>query len=113
MYVCVVKSCVSSPVSQGNSSWQQKVLISLYTYIHACMLARICMHTYMHTYIHCVSKQMALRWLAVSLTYINRFWIIFSRNVAKWLCQKLLYEHVYFPTSPNYCFCTTWKNRNV
>jgi len=49
-------------------------------------------------------------WLAITLTHMNGFWYFFGRNVTdKVGNQKMLY----YATSNNLSFCTTWQNRET
>jgi len=48
-------------------------------------------------------------WLAITLTYMSGFWYFFGTNTtSKVSNQKMLY----YATSNNLYFCTTWQNRN-
>ena len=56
--------------------------------------------------LHRVSKKPHL-WLAITLTHVSRFWHFFGSNATdKVSNQKMLY----YATSNNLCFCTTWQN---
>jgi len=54
-----------------------------------------------------VSQKTSHLWLAITLTHMNGFWYFFGRNVTNKVGnQKMLY----YATSSNLCFCTTWQN---
>jgi len=55
-----------------------------------------------------MSQKTSHLWLAIILTYTVRIMTIFGTSVT----EKVGNQNVlYFPTSPNLCFCTTWGNR--
>jgi len=59
-------------------------------------------------YLHCVSQKASHLWLAIIFTYRDLIATIVGKNVA----EKVGNQNVlYFPTSPNCCFCTTRGNR--
>jgi len=54
-----------------------------------------------------MSQKTSHLWLAITLAHMNGFWYFFGRNVTdKAGNQKTLY----YATSNNLCFCTTWQN---
>jgi len=57
-------------------------------------------------YIHCVSKNVHL-WLAITLTHMNWILIFLGRNVTDKVGNQ---KTLYYATSNNLCFCTTWQN---
>jgi len=58
--------------------------------------------------LHRVSKNVPPLQLAIIFTYIVRLRQFFGTNVT----EKVRNQNIlYFPTSPNWCFCTTWGNR--
>jgi len=60
--------------------------------------------------LYTVSQKTSHLWLAIILTQCERIWIFFGRNVvSKVNSQKMLY----YATSNNLCFCTTWQNANT
>jgi len=56
-------------------------------------------------YIRC-----GLKVLLIDFYVYQLILIIFSRNIAKYVSSQIV---LYFPTSPNLCFCTTWEHRNT
>ena len=46
-------------------------------------------------------------WLAITLTHMNGFWYFFGRNVTDKVGNQ---KTLYYATSNNLCFCTTWQN---
>jgi len=54
----------------------------------------------------CVKKTSHL-WLAITLTHKNDFDIFFGRNVMDKVGNQ---KTLYYATSTNLCFCTTWQN---
>jgi len=54
-----------------------------------------------------VSQKTSHLWLAIILTYMNGFWCFFGRNVTDKVGNQ---KTLYYATSSNLCFCTTWQN---
>jgi len=54
----------------------------------------------------CLKKTSHL-WLAVTLTHMNGFSYFFGRNVTDKVGNQ---KTLYYATSNNLCFCTTWQN---
>jgi len=57
--------------------------------------------------IYTVSQKTSHLWLAIIFTH-SSITIIFGTNVTEKVGNQNI---LYFPTSPNKCFCTTWGNR--
>jgi len=55
-----------------------------------------------------VSQKTSHIWLAIILTCTVLITIIFGTSVTEEVGNQNM---LYFPTSPNLCFCTTWENR--
>jgi len=53
---------------------------------------------------------MSLLCLAITLDTHELILIIFDQSVTKKVGNKKV---LYFPTSPNLCFCTTWRNEET
>ena len=54
----------------------------------------------------CLKKTSHL-WLAITLMHVNGFWYFFGRNVTDEVGNQ---KTLYYATSNNLCFCTTWQN---
>jgi len=60
--------------------------------------------------IYTVSQKTSHHWLAIPLTHVNGFWYFFGRNVTD---KKSNQKTLYYATSNNLCFCTTWQNEKT
>ena len=58
-------------------------------------------------HIYTVSQKTSHLWLAITLTHMNGFWYFFGRNVTDKIGNQ---KTLYYATSSNLCFCTTWQN---
>jgi len=54
-----------------------------------------------------VSQKTSHIWLAITLTHMNGFWYFFGRSVTDKIGNQ---KTLYYATSSNLCFCTTWQN---
>jgi len=61
---------------------------------------------YICTLVYTVSQKTTRLWLAITLTHMNGFWY-FGRNVTDKVGNQ---KTLYYATSNNLCFCTTWQN---
>ena len=61
----------------------------------------------MHIYIHCVSKKDIPPLACYNSDALNGFWYFFGRNVTDKVGNQ---KTLYYATSINLCFCTTWQN---
>ena len=57
--------------------------------------------------IYTVSQKTSHLWLAITLTHMNGFRYFFGRNVTNKVGNQ---KTLYYATSNNLCFCTTWQN---
>jgi len=65
-----------------------------------------CCQTHHDACTPCLKKTSHL-WLAITLTHMNGFWHVFGRNVTDKVGNQ---KTLYYATSNNLCFCTTWQN---
>jgi len=57
-------------------------------------------------YLHCASKKKHLDIFDCNLKNNYQMLIIFGTNISDTICHEMTVE---FLTSPNVCFCTTWR----
>jgi len=61
-------------------------------------------HIFCKSEIHRVSFHL---WVAITSMHVNGFWYFFGRNVTDKVSNQ---KTLYYATSNNLCFCTTWQN---
>jgi len=85
------------------SYWKVKISLNLGT------LVRVLTETIWHELYYTVSQKTPHLWFAITMTYMIHEWILmlFGRNITN---KVGTHETLYYATSSNLCFCTTWQN---
>ena len=85
----------------GRENW----VFSTYDVILILWISKLIIY-FVYAHIHRLSKKTSHLWLAINLTHANRF-SFFGRNVTDKVSNQ---KTLYYATSSNLCFCTTWQN---